>query len=158
MTLIQPQENVALPEEVSRQVEAAKNQITVNQIETKRLGGIVSSLKYEISQLTLEKTTLDTSIETNKSQWDSIMKDIVAKTAIRDVLVAEIIEKEKTIQNQARDISKRATDIENKEKDIIEKETELNKKVAVFENDKKLFVEMEKDHKDRFQKITDALK
>ena len=133
MGTIQPQSDPTIPANLKKQIDAVKDSITIGDAEIKRLGGLINSQKYEISQFNNKEKELIKNIkdlETRSQDAVELLRglnvDIKKETKIKNNL--EKNNKDNKIEQDKAlvDISAREDVIKNKEKELSEREEKLH--------------------------------
>lgn len=142
----QPQEDIALPENLKKAIEKSKNIVTINEAEALRLKSLIVSSEYTVSQLHNQEVELNEKIERLSGTLDILEaqnKDAENKLELKkeeiNVLEDKYISIKKNIDKDI-DLLSEETKYIKEEKDYIEK------KISELE-------EIEKDIKNREEVI-----
>ncbi len=114
MSLNSPEPNIPLPELEAKQLEQARNQITILEGEKQRISGIIRDLKVEITSLLSEKDAVVTSSEVLKQQKEVLEASVNDLTDKKVALESEIKTSSETIASTYAELSEKEIEIQEK--------------------------------------------
>lgn len=126
MGIISPQPSIVLPEDIQKQTETARNNITLLEAEVFRLTKLRGQLESEIIKLGGQQKEIDHGISISSIRADAQSSDIQSNTEILNNLKSEItlIKEEKT--QILKEINTQKVEIESAEKQL-----EIDKKALI---------------------------
>lgn len=142
MNIHQPQEDPNIPGKEKKQLEDARNAITLNLAENTRLAGLITSKKYEVNELNKEEVAVTEKIELSKTDLKEKKQELEETNALVSTSKQTLKDVEASSQKITDKQDEKEQELNDREKAIVEKEEEI---VNRDENSKTVQKQTEKE-------------
>lgn len=157
MNINTPVENPNIPANLTKEITAVRNQITVGESEVKRLSGLASGLKYEISEALKQKTEIEASIKVLTETKKLYQSDILDLTNVKIALTNENKAIEKASLEKTASLAEREEAVRVLETELVDKRADLNSDFDDFTSIKDEFEKNKAVFDARVEKLNKAL-